>query len=273
MTLEEAVTRFLESTAIPRRDMALAPVIRHLEAQMRRFFRLQGRSFLSRFATLRGKFPELREALYSWEWGPLFDQASNEARDVFVVAIDAAASEAMMLGIQGVLANLGFKTAFDLKNPRAVSYLKNYGAELVKGIDKTTKEYLRTLITQGVNEGWSYDRMAKAIQERYSEFAVGRPQQHIDSRAHMIAVTEAGNSYSAGDLALGQHLEDQGIPMEKSWLTVGDARVSDLCAGNQAQSWIPLAREFASGHMRPLGHPACRCSLLQQVVRTRGEGD
>jgi len=83
----------------------------------------------------------------------------------------------------------------------------------------------------------------------------------------MVAVTEIGNALEAGSAITAKELQDAGLVMEKSWLTVGDDRVcSEECELNEAQGWIPLDEPFASGHMHPLAHPACRCTALQRRV-------
>jgi hypothetical protein len=91
---------------------------------------------------------------------------------------------------------------------------------------------------------------------------MGMPQQHIDSRAHLVAVTETGNAYAEGQLEVAQELAAAGIEMEKAWITVGDDRVTEGCRENEAAGWIGLDDPFPSGHQRPLRFPGCRCDLL-----------
>jgi hypothetical protein len=155
---------------------------------------------------------------------------------------------------------LAIEGSFTLANPRAVAYLRDYGALRVAGINETTRQYLQTVITDGVEQGWSYNRMAKAISDRYAEFRVGVPQKGIRSRAHMIAITEAGDAYSQGTMGVAQDLAAAGLAMEKHWLVTG-GEICPLCLGNGAEGWIPLDDDFSSGHSRPLGHPGCRCAL------------
>jgi len=66
-------------------------------------------------------------------------------------------------------------------------------------------------------------------------------------------------------LKQAQRLQSAGLPMLKSWLTVGDDRVCELCAGNEAVGWIPVDDAFPSGHMHPLAHNCCRCCLLTRM--------
>jgi hypothetical protein len=124
---------------------------------------------------------------------------------------------------------------------------------------------LNTILTQAADEGWSYQRTAEAIIDRYKEFAIGKPQEHIDSRAHLIAVTEVGNAYVEGNMIVARDLQDAGVEMEKAWSTVGDSKVTEECKANEAQGFIPIDQPFLSGDMRPLRFPGCRCDLLTRV--------
>jgi hypothetical protein len=140
--------------------------------------------------------------------------------------------------------------------------LAEHGSALIRQINEVTRGNIQTILSEGIREGWSYDRVARAIIQMYSEMAVGRPQQHIDSRAHLIAVTELGNAYEAGSSIVVRDLQDAGLVMQKSWLTVGDERVSDPCRANQGEGWIPFEQAHSSGHQHPLEHPGCRCTEL-----------
>ncbi len=255
-----ALDRFLEAAGVIAKTRALGPIERRLEAAMRRAFALQERAFLRRFARLRPLFAEsLREALAETDWGPAFDDAAKATANDFINPINVAVTAALAAGGEAILADLMVGGSFDLANPRAVAYLRDYGATLVSGIDDTTRQYIKTIITEGVDKGWSYNRMAKAISERYGEFRVGRPQLHIASRAHMIAVTEVGNSYARGNAIVAEDLAAAGLEMEKEWIVTG-GEICSICLGNEAQGWIPIAQAWSGGVMTPLQHPGCRCA-------------
>jgi len=66
-------------------------------------------------------------------------------------------------------------------------------------------------------------------------------------------------------MAGGFDLDAVGLGMEKYWSTMRDDRVSDGCIENEDAGWIDLAKNFPSGHVRPLRFPGCRCDLLQRV--------
>ena len=207
-----AIDRFLEASAPGTKARLLAPIERKLEKAMKYAFALQGTAFLRRLGHLKVLWPmeAIREAIVDSDWTPLFNAAELETIEAFVEPIDDAVQAALLAGGKQAMANFLLTGAFDLKNPRAVAYLKDYGAKLVKGINETTKTYIKTVVTEGVEQGWSYNKMAKAISDRYEEFRIGMPQQHIDSRAHMIAVTEAGTAYEQGNMIVAEDLAAAG---------------------------------------------------------------
>lgn len=263
--LLEALDRFLEVARQVSKAEALRSIERRLEHRLQRAFRAQGRVFLRRFRRLQEYFPVV-EAVHDRDIDGLFDDAARETEEMFLRALQEAAKRALKAGVEQAGAGLGLVARFDLANPRAIAYLQAHGAALVSRINETTREYLKKIVTRAVQEGWSYDRTAGAIIERYREFMVGKPQKHIDSRAHLIAVQEAGDAYEHGNYMVGEALRDAGLAMEKYWSTLGDDRVSESCRANEAQGWIPFDQTFLSGHLRPPGHVACRCSLRMRRV-------
>lgn len=254
-----AIGDFIEAVTVAEKWRVVGPLELKLQRDMRNAFDEQSEVFLRGFATQRDKFSE---ALTPADWLQIFDHAAQTTFSLFLNPIERTAAQGLVHGAGAVIADLGLEIAFNLRNPRAVQYLNAHGVPNVRGINDTTRSYLQTVITQGVEEGWSYQRMAKAIKDRYREFAVGVPQQHIRSRAELIAVTEAGNAYEAGSSIVVRDLQDAGLRMEKSWLTVADARVDPHCKANEAQGWIPFDEPFGDGSMQPLSHPACRCTAL-----------
>lgn len=232
-----------------------------LERAFAGYFRTQGRRFLLSFGQLRSRFAE---ALTPDDWWQLFDQATKSTREGATGALGSAIEISLVAGARNAMGSVGVDVAFDLRNPRAEAYLQEHGYGLITRIDEVTRGRIGGIIEQGTREGWAYNRMAKEISAMYSEMAVGRPQAHIDSRAHLIAVTETGNAYETGNAFVIRDLQDAGLPMEKFWLTVGDDRVSTGCYGNQSEGWIPFEQAHSSGHMHPLRFPGCRCTELYQ---------
>lgn len=254
-----ALDGFLEAVRKVGKVRALRPVERKLEKRMQAAFTAQGKLFVQALASVKGQFP-IEESVGEDDWGPLFDQAVSKTIDLFSGAIGEAAEEALLAGARVAIADLELGISFSLKNPRALAYVRTVGADKVTRINDTTRAVVKALIEQAVGEGWSYNRTARAIIERFREFAVGKPQEHIASRAHLVAVTEAGDAYEAGNFMPIQDLMGAGIEMEKAWDTMGDAKVSDGCLANEAEGWIPADQLHASGHLHPLRFPGCRCA-------------
>lgn len=221
--------------------------------------------FMDSFDGLRTSYAEgrrIREAITEDDWLRIWDQVTDDTYDRFIGVVQNMMQQGLSIGAAVQIANVATDYAFDLSNPRAVAYIEEFGALRVTQINETTRDEIHDIVTQGTREGWSYDRVARAINQRFREFRVGKPQEHIKSRGHLVAVTELGNAYEAGNQVVVQDLSDGGLDMEKKWLTVGDDRVSDGCRENESEGWIPVEQAFLSGHDRPLRFPGCRCTAL-----------
>lgn len=153
-----------------------------------------------------------------------------------------------------------------LPNLRAQEYAKKHAAEAVTQINDTTRKEIARIVSDGVKSGSSYNDIAKAIKEKFKEFAVPMPQKHVSNRAVLVAVTELANAYCEGNAQVGNYLQDNGVKMMKAWQTLEDDRVSDGCKENERVGWIPINKEFPSGHMHPPRFPGCRCDFLQDIL-------
>lgn len=272
--LDAALEQYQEAVRRGSQRKKLERLAKPLEMAMRRAFMAQGNKVVQNLRQTKRFFAESRnpwdqwnawlemkfsEALPPGEFEKVWALAALETGLLFSIPIEAAVEKALKLGGAAMIAEMGMKISFDLKNPRAVSYLRDYGAKLVKDIDETTRKSLQVLVAQGAEEGWSYKRTASEIISRFEEFAVGKPQEHIASRAHLIAITETGNAYEEGNRIVAKDLQDAGIEQEKFWSTVGDDRVSDGCRENEDANWIGIDEPFPSGDQRPMRFPGCRC--------------
>lgn len=266
--------RLSEAVSVVAKWHTLKRTVATTEKVLSRAFSVQGRLYREATQVLEsrrgvwayepgfGRYRTLRETFTLDDWLTIFDRISGSTQDFFFDPIQAGSQAAMVQAATELIATLAADIAFDLANPRAVAYLEQHGFGLISQIDSVTRGNIATIVTNGIDEGWSYNRIAREISSLYREMAVGRPQQHIDSRAHLIAVTEMGNAYEAGNSIVVQDLQDAGLQMEKKWWTVGDDRVSQGCRDNQAEGWIPVSQPFQSGHMQPLRFPGCRCTTL-----------
>lgn len=263
--LHAAAHRLLEAVERSKHGRDRAKIERKLERAVAKIFRAQGKAFLAEFKKLESQF---EEAVRKRDIDSAWKRAASKTLTAFTGAIDSALGTAVLKGAQAVIATAKAGIGFDLKNPRAVAYLKDRAADRVAKIDETTRDTIKGLIVRGQEDGLGYNEIARSISDRFEEFAVGRPQDHIDSRAHLVAVTEVGTAYCDANLMAAAELQDFGIEMEKSWLA--EATPCDECADNAGAGWIPIEEEFPSGDQAPLAHPACLCDLL---TRRKGSGD
>jgi len=178
--------------------------------------------------------------------------------DVYQSTITAA----MDGGAARVSMDIGH-TTMKLVGDHVLDYLKNHSAEdLGKDVDRVTAELVRKRLVQGAQEGWTRARTVREIKALYTGFTA-RTGGTIRNRAELIAITEIGNAYSAGALAMAHEIQATGQEVEIAWAV--SANACPICDPNAAAGWIPLGKNFPSGHSRPLAHPRCRCSLLTRA--------
>lgn len=227
-----------------------------LESKLRRIFIQHGNAFLKRFAKHKLVFKEAAADEQTSFVDALFDNTSQH--DNMAATIQSAVEDAVSVGANTLIEQFDADIVFSLKNPRAVEYLDNYGADLVTKIDEFSKQLLRNAIARAIEQGQSYQKVSKTIGQMFSDWS--------QQRAKLIAVTEIGNAYQEGNLIVGKDLSASGIVIEKSWLTRGDTKVDPHCVANADQGWIDVNKPFASGVERPLDHPRCRCVMLMKRV-------
>lgn len=234
---------------------AVVPLERRLEKQVGTAFRAQGKAFVAEYGRNRARFQEADAN----DFLHLFDIVSTATRDLFAGPIEDACARALEASGKQRTSEFGIKVAFGLANPRAEAWLKKHAASRVTMIDSTTRDEIKSIVTRGLEGGKTYDEIAKEIAGRFDEFGQTKAQAHIDTRAHLVAVTEIGDAYEKGNRLVVDEIAAQGIDIEKHWRNSGDGRVSQGCLTNSADGWIPLNQAHTSGHQEPLRFPGCRC--------------
>ena len=264
--LMDALDTFLEARRFVQKERVMARLRPTLERRVGRAFIYQGDTFIRLLNEERDKWPVVdpnnpQQPVFP-EWAPIWDVMAGETAARFADPIVATARFAMTAGGNALYDALALVQTFDLANPRAERYIARVGAELITGIQHTTKLQIRGIIGDALANGHSYDKLARSLLDRFSEFAIGKPQQHISSRAHLIAITEIANAYEEGNFEVADELGARGLVMEKAWSTSRDDRVSDGCLENEAADWIGIHDSFPSGDMHPPRFPGCRCAAL-----------
>ena len=152
-------------------------------------------------------------------------------------------------------------------NDYAISYARDRGAELVGmrydglgrlvenpnaewQITESTREFIRGDVTTAIDEGWSNDRLATALEDAYG---------FSEDRAMMIARTETSIAAKEGAM---EGYRASGVVEGKVWLTADDDLVEEDCQENADEGTIALDDDFPNGD-NP--HPNCRCSIAPVV--------
>lgn len=161
-------------------------------------------------------------------------------------------------GASEQLAILGVST--DLANPNAVAWANAHAAQLIKGLQATTRARLRDLVAQSETEGWSVDQLARAIQQD--------PVFDAD-RARLIAHQETRTADNQGALIAGKAAKaDLGLAVVKNWLPRGD-NVCAACMDNEAAGAIGVDEEFPSGADTAPAHVNCECDVEQSIAEEK----
>ena len=268
----QILQRLISAMSRNQKDNALASAQSKLQKETAKIFINQGKIFIEQFDVFQIRFTEsarLKETIGGDELNRLFDNVEALTHDQFIRPVQQAHRASIAAGANAITLELGEDIiSFNLSNQRAEDWIIDNGARLITQVNETTRFQIKNVVKKGIKAGDSYDVMAKAITERYKEFAIGKPQLHIRSRAHLVAITETGNAYEAGAREGAKQADAAGLPMEKKWSTTGDNRVSELCLVNEDESWIPIDTVHASGHDRPLRFPGCRCAELYRRKKT-----
>lgn len=232
--------------------IAVSTMLRHRRAHERKLRRLVRRIFREQAAAVAETTVRF--------WPPTDTTLRTALRGVSMV------HEAAFGDILGAAYTQGFgdgerELKEDLEPSSVAREMQRRAADRISGIDETTREQLRTLLEAAIGENWSYTKIAAAIRRLFADFGRAVPQRHLRDRAELIAVTETGQAFMDGQLEQARQRVARGIAIEKSWLTVGDDRVSEGCQANQAKGWIDFGQLFPSGHASPLRFPGCRCAM------------
>lgn len=125
----------------------------------------------------------------------------------------------------------------------AIDWAEEHAAELVSGVDDTTKTGLQALVGKALEEGQSTADLAKSIQE-YSGFN--------EDRAKLIANTETARADMAGNRA---GWKASGVVTGKKWVLSADP--CPECEENADAGTIGLEDDFPNGDSP--AHPNCEC--------------
>lgn len=118
-------------------------------------------------------------------------------------------------------------------------------------ITETTRDQLRSEITDALKEGPTPAQLAKVVRTS---------QAFSPQRARMIARTEIVTAHNKGTLAA---YKASGVVARKRWMPDDDP--CDICQANADAGAVGLDDLFPSGDDAPTAHPHCECTLSPEV--------
>lgn len=233
------VTTFEETLTIRAYTRKIKPVETALVKTLATLFRKQGVAFVR---ALQDHTSELRES----------DTPYDTLSSVDIGAVARAIGKSYVLGATTTGQEFGLGIKFNLKNPRAIAYFNDRGLELLKELNDTTRSDIAKIISDGLDAGYNYAKIARAIRNQFVDYSA--------RRAKTVAVTEAARAFQAGNYGAVLDATGTGLEFEKSWLAEGNA--CPICEANAGEDWIAFGSAFSSGDPYPPAHPNCRCANL-----------
>jgi hypothetical protein len=164
---------------------------------------------------------------------------SENARESYSESADNFDLEA--LTVDSELDQLG------LTGKQAATWAAEKSADLVRGIDTTTRERLASVVAKGIEEQLGIEGTARLIRSELDDMTV--------KRSLMIAATEVNDAFTFAALT---KMSAQGIEYKRIILSP-DA--CPICEENADAGPIKVDEDFPSGDDGPPFHPLCRCTV------------
>ncbi len=158
------------------------------------------------------------------------------------------------------LAQLGKTTSdlLDQVNEQSVAWAEKHAADLVTKLTETTRDSLRSVLSQGIEEGMSVDELAGVLSESFG---------FSDRRAELIAQTERAFADVRGN-TLGYAAS--GVVGGLKWICANGGDDERTCADCEMNDGAEVGMSadgtateaFPSGAITVPAHPGCLCDLL-----------
>lgn len=163
----------------------------------------------------------------------MFEAMTPELEAVFLQAIQDMESEV----------SVSFDT--EAVNENARQFARDYGFELVRGVNETSRQELQRLFESFFDEPVTN----RALQEQLTRL-------YGPVRAELIAITEVTRAAAEGERAVIEDLREQGVELVAVWQTLRDELVCPVCGPRHNK------RQGDGWQLLPPAHPRCRCFVV-----------
>jgi len=138
-------------------------------------------------------------------------------------------------------------------NQVAAEFAKDHAADLIVGLDETTRNMVRSTIESSVKEELPWQDIKTQLVDSYG---------FSESRAETIARTESAIVYNQGFIQVAQ---ESGIVDS---VTVSDGDGDEECASYDGQTWT-----LEEAMDNPISHPNCLREFEYNLKETADEGE
>lgn len=114
-----------------------------------------------------------------------------------------------------VLSGMALEVEFSMTAPGVQEFLEREGAQLVKGVDKTTIEALAKELADGAAEGESITQLSSRVKK----------VMNTANRARAVRIATTETTKTLGYASLESYRQTNGAVQEKEWQTAGDSEV------------------------------------------------
>lgn len=133
---------------------------------------------------------------------------------------------------------------WSLQAKEAIDFTRRYAFDLIKRVNATTRDYVRTQVTAWLERGGTVDQLVGELNTIFNDPA----------RADLIAQTESTRAYNAG----AKERWSRANVKQRKWNTVNDGGVCPTCDSLNGEV-IDFDGTWKGGIEQPPAHPGCRC--------------
>jgi len=182
---------------------------------------------------------EILDAVDDGDWFAIADTLTPAMSQAFE---DAGYEEITAAGVSAADA----ASLFEVVDKGAEKYAEEHSAELISGLEDTTRDSIRGTIEDAITEGWSKPELELELQNNFA---------FSEARANLIAHTELAMAHSRGRIDVATEAGATG----KKWLLSDDHDYEDECNDCADAGVVDMDEDFDdNGNDFPPAHPnAC----------------
>lgn len=158
----------------------------------------------------------------------------------YQAAVQPGLEKAFIAAVEAMVEETTIGVDWGQVNTRAAAWAKEYGYDLVKGIQQTNRQALQQAVSDFYEQKWTLGDLEARLVGTYGPV-----------RAEAIAVSETTRASVEGEKMFVDEIRRMGAEMEGIVQTNEDELVCPICGGNSGKNVNEVGY--------PPYHPRCRC--------------